>query len=308
MIGVAASPRTDSFLLASSNQGGRLWSLDRLLQAILAITFAVGCAVVIMVGFVILTGALPVFGEIPLMRFLSDKDWHPTSGLYDLKPMLFGSLVTSIGAFLLATPISLVIAVSLNFFMGDTTALLLRRLLFVLAAMPTVIFGFWGLTEVVPLVAALQAPGLSLLSGVLVLAMMIIPTTALLMDAAYSRLPRQLIHGAYALGATRRLTCFGMALRVLRSAIFSASLLGLGRALGETIVVVMVTGNKAELPLGLLDPIRTLTANVALEMGYADPLHGATLFLSILILFVIAIGLALAVLALDQVGEVQVDV
>lgn len=283
-------------------------SLEALFHYVLAATFAIGCAVVLVVGFVILTGALPVFGRIPVLQFLSDSDWHPTSGLYDLKPMLVGSLLTSVGAVGFATPVSLIIAASLNFFMSGLTASLLRRLLFVMAAMPTVIFGFWGLTQVVPLIGKLQAPGLSLLSGILILALMIIPTTTLLMDAAFAKLPKPLIHGAFALGATRKLTCFGMALPILRRAVLSAALLGLGRALGETIVVVMVTGNRAELPLSLFDPIRTLTANVTLEMGYADPLHGATLFLSILVLFVIATGLALLVHALDRTGGVSVDV
>jgi phosphate transport system permease protein len=252
-------------------------------------------------------GARPVFGEIPPLRFLADSDWHPTSGSYDLKPMLFGSVVTSTGALLLAAPISLIIAITLNFFAGVYLAAIIRRTLFVMAAMPTVIFGFWGLTQIVPLVSKLQAPGLSLLSGIFVLAMMIIPTTALLMDAAFTKLPRQLVHGAFALGATRRLS-FGMALRVLRRSALSASLLGFGRALGETIVVVMVTGNKAEIPSSFFDPVRTLTANVALEMGYADPLHGSTLFLCVLILFVIATGLALAVNSLDcnQGGHIDV--
>lgn len=281
---------------------------DRLLKAGLGATFVIGCAVVLFIAYVILTGARPVFGEIPLLRFLVDSDWYPTSGSYDLKPMLFGSIVTSAGALLLATPISLIFAVTLNFFAGEFLASVIRRTLFVMAAMPTVIFGFWGLTQIVPLVSKLQAPGLSLLSGILVLAMMIIPTTALLMDAAFAKLPKQLVHGAIALGATRRLSCFGMALRVLRRSVWSAALLGLGRALGETIVVVMVTGNKAEIPISFFDPVRTLTANVALEMGYADPLHGSTLFFSVLILFVIATGLALAVNSLDRNQGGQIDV
>mmetsp|Transcript_29638 Transcript_29638/g.58600 ORF Transcript_29638/g.58600 Transcript_29638/m.58600 type:complete len:309 (-) Transcript_29638:2062-2988(-) len=304
---VSPSPSANDSASAA-RRGGGTRSFDRYLRLGLSITFAFGCLVVLLIGLVILQGTVPIFGGIPLTRFLTDADWYPTSGLYDLKPMLFGSLATAVGAFLVATPISLVMAASMNLFMGAFTASLLRRLLFVMAAMPTVVFGFWGLTQVVPFIAAFKAPGLSLLSGILVLAMMIIPTTALLMDTAFAKLPKQLTFGAFALGATRRLTCMGMTLRVLKSAILSSSLLGLGRALGETIVVVMVTGNKAELPHSLFDPTRTLTANVALEIGYADPLHSATLFFSILILFLMATGLALAVNALDQTTKVQVDV
>ena len=140
------------------------------------------------------------------------------------------------------------------------------------------------------------------------MAIIVIPTTTLLIDAAFSQLPAQLLHGAFAPGASRCRTSFGMAICVLRSVILSASLLGLGRALGETIVVVMVTGNKAELPSRFLGPIRTLTANAALEIGYAGTVHGATLFFSILVLYLMTTGVALMVLSLDRKNKVQVDV
>ncbi|WP_420010478.1 PstC family ABC transporter permease [Tateyamaria sp.] len=283
-------------------------TFDGVLRAALALAFGFACIIVLVVAFVILQGAAPALAQISWARFLTDPDWHPMVEMYNMTPMLVGSVLTSIGALVLATPVSLAIAAACNFYLNPLAASIYRRILFVMAAMPTVIFGFWGLTEVVPFLGQIKAPGVSLLAGVLILALMIIPTTALLIDVAFSKLPRQLLNGAYALGASRAQTCFTMACVVVRRAIFSAALLGLGRALGETIVVVMVTGNKAALPTSIFDPIRTLTANVTLEIGYAAPLHTATLFLSILILFMIATGLALLVYKLNFNDNTQVDV
>jgi len=277
--------------------------LDGVLTALLFLCFCLGCFMVAIVSAVILLGALQAFIEIPAISFLSDTDWHPTRGLYDLKPMIVGSLLTSLGAMILTLPIALVIAAANNFFLPRIWAGIVRRLLFVMASMPTVIFGFWGLTVIVPIVATIKAPGVSLVAGILVLFLMILPTTTLLIDIAVAKIPEPLVQGAYALGAMPYQTCFAMAFPVVRGAVLSAFLLGLGRALGETIVVVMVTGNKAEIPGGLFEPVRTLTSNVALEMGYAEPLHGSVLFLCIFLLFVIASGLALCVHFVDAKRE-----
>lgn len=299
--------------LAQSLRAARLPRLgsgaDTALAAVLAAFFALGCALVLLVCAVILAGSLTVLREVPLTRFLTDPGWHPTVGSFGFGPMLVGSALASLGAIVLALPVAIAIGAALHFYLPRRVAALARGFLFVVAATPTVIFGFWGLTQIVPLVGRLAPPGASLLAGILLLALMILPTTALLVDVALAKVPRALINGAHALGASPRLACFGMALPVVRAAVISAGLLGLGRALGETIVVLMVTGNRAALPTSLLDPVRTLTANVALEMGYAQPLHASALFLSILLLFVIASGLALAVHAIGRRAPVvQVDV
>lgn len=282
-------------------------SIDRGLSFVLAVAFGLSCAISVVVAIVIFMGAVPALQNISLLRFITDPDWHPVRQMYNLTPMVVGSLLTSIGAVVIATPICVAIAVGLNFYISGFIASAVRRGLFVMAALPTVIFGFWGLTEIVPLLAKLQAPGVSLLAGILILALMIIPTTTLLIDVAFNKLPPQLLQGAYALGGSRGHVCFGMAFVVVRRATLSAVLLGLGRALGETIVVVMVTGNKASLPQSLFDPIRTLTANVTLEIGYAQPIHTATLFLSISILFIVATGLALFVYKLNLSDDTQVE-
>jgi phosphate transport system permease protein len=273
---------------------------DILLTALLGAVFILACSLVLIIGYVIVTGSLPILAAVPLQRFVFDTGWHPTMGSYGLAPMLAGSALAALGAICVALPLAIAIAAALHFFIPLGIAALARGFLFIVAATPTVIFGLWGLTEVVPFVGRLAPPGTSLLAGIVLLTLMILPTTALLIDAALAKVPRALIHGAHALGASPRLTCFGMALPTVRAAVVSAGLLGLGRALGETMVVLMVTGNRPELPGSLLDPVRTLTANVALEMGYAQPLHASALFLSILLLFLSAGALALAVHLIER--------
>jgi phosphate transport system permease protein len=287
----------------------RLSFADNILTAILAVVFTVACSLVLLICFVIVSGSLPILSAVPFPRFLSDAGWHPTVGVYGLAPMVVGSGLVASGAIVIALPLAIAIAAALHFFLPPVVAGILRSFLFVFAATPTVIFGLWGLTQLVPVIGSIAPPGASLLAGIILLALMILPTTTLLIDGALAKLPRGLVHGAQALGASPRLTCFAMAIPTVRTAVISAGLLGLGRALGETMVVLMVTGNRAELPGSLLDPIRTLTANVALEMGYAQPLHASALLLSILFLFVIAGGLALAVHLIERrQGRLTVDV
>lgn len=268
----------------------------------LALTFGLACCLVGIIGVTVLSGSQPILAEVAPLRFLTDAAWHPTVEKYGLVPMLAGTALSALGAIALALPFAIGLAVALHYFLPHRLAGLLRGALFVAAATPSVIFGFWGLTRVVPAIGAWAPPGASLLAGAILLALMILPTTALLIDVALSKVPQPLVHGARALGASQPLICFGLALPVIRPAVISAALMGLGRALGETVVVVMVTGNRAELPASILDPVRTLTATVALEMGYAQPLHAAALFVCILLLFVIAAALALGVHLLNRDG------
>ena len=294
---------------APAPPAARAGGADGVVAVVLAAFFLLCCGLSLLILQVILSGSMPILRAIEPLRFLTDASWHPTMRSYGLAPIIAGSVLTSFGAIALALPVAIAIGAALHFFLPRVLAAPVRGFLFVVSATPTVIFGFWGLTEIVPLIGRLSPPGASLLAGIVMLALMILPTTAILVDVALAKVPRGILHGARALGASNGFVCFGVALPVVRAAVISAALLGLARALGETIVVVMVTGNRAEMPSGLLDPVRTLTANVALEMGYAQPLHASALFLSILLLFVVAAGLALAVHALGSRGpKVRVDV
>ena len=159
-----------------------------------------------------------------------------------------------------------------------------RALLALLAGMPSVVIGLWGLVSLVPLMAAWQPPGTHLLTATLVLALMILPTVALTSASALRSLPADWLRGASALGLSRWGTILGVALPGARSAIFAGLLLATARAIGETLVVLMLAGNVVRMPTGLFEPVRTLTANIALEMAYAMDQHRGALFFSGLVL------------------------
>lgn len=282
---------------------------DRLLTFGLAIVFAIACGLVVMIVATVLSGMRPLLADVALFRFVTDPGWHPTVGQYGFMPMLAGTTLAALGAIGLALPVAVAIGVALQFYLPPPVAAAARGALFVAAATPSVVFGFWGLLKVVPAIGAVAPPGASLLAGAIMLALMILPTTALLVDVALSKIPSPLLHGAHALGARRSLICAGLALPIVRRSVFAAGILGVARAFGETIVVLMVTGNRAEFPASVFDPVRTMTATVALEIGYAKPLHAAALHFCILLLFVVSAALALGVHILngrDEQGRLDV--
>ena len=244
--------------------------------------------VVVLITFFLIVEAAPVLRDVGLTRFLTDNGWYPTEQSYGLWPMLLGTLFASVGAIVLAAPLGIAAALYCGFYASPTLARALRDLFALLAAIPSVVYGLWGLTVLVPFIASLRPPGASLLAGMVVLAMMILPTVALTADAALKSVPRSLLQGAAALGMSREGALIGVILPAARGGIFAGVLLATARAIGETMAVLMVAGNVVAIPESLFDPIRTLTANIALEMAYAMDLHRSALFVSGLML----IGLA----------------
>jgi phosphate transport system permease protein len=205
--------------------------------------------------------------------------------------MLVGTLAATAGAVLLAAPLGLASALFCRFYAPAPMATLYRRLLELLAGIPSVVYGFWGLVVLTPLIRQWQPPGQSLLAGVLILTLMILPTMALLSEAGLRGVPRSYLQGAAALGLSRWATIRAVALPAARGAIVTAVLLATGRAIGETMAVLMVAGNVVQVPRGLFDPVRVLTANIALELGYALDVHRSALFVSGLLLLTMVVVL-----------------
>ena len=226
--------------------------------------------------------------------FLGGGGWHPTLGRYGLAPMIFGTLATSAGAVLLAAPAGVLSAVFVRFYAPASVAVFYRRMIELSAGIPSVVYGLWGLATLVPLIARAHPPGASLLAGALILALMILPTVALTADAALANVPAEHLRGAAALGFSRWGTIRGVALPAARTGIITGLLLSVGRALGETMAMVLVCGNVVRVPSSVFDPVRTLTANIALEMAYATGDHRAALYVSGLALLVVVAALVAA--------------
>ncbi|SFP83165.1 phosphate ABC transporter membrane protein 1, PhoT family [Nitrosomonas cryotolerans] len=218
------------------------------------------------------------------LGLFQNQGWYPLEGRFGMAPMIWASLAVTLGAIVLALPIGLAYAVFLQFYAPTATALGFRLLLNLLAGVPSVVFGLWGLTRLVPWIAQWQPPGASLLAAILVLSLMILPTVALTSAAALAAVPKELISGAMALGLRRKTQILYVVIPAARSGIASGTLLATARALGETMAVLMVAGNVVQTPSGLFEPVRVLTANIALEMAYAMGDHRASLFASGLLL------------------------
>ncbi|HYE37354.1 phosphate ABC transporter permease subunit PstC [Methylocaldum sp.] len=233
----------------------------------------------------------PALSRLGFGRFLTDPSWHPTEGLYDLTPMLLGTLYSAAGALLLAVPLGVASALFSRFYAPASTARCYRRVVELLAGIPSVVYGFWGLTTLAPLIGRLHPPGTSLLAGILILALMILPTVALTSEAALATVPAAHLRAAAALGLSRWGMIRGVALPAAKSGIAAGVMLAAGRAIGETMAVLMVSGNVVQQPHRLFDPIRTLTANIALEMSYAMGDHRSALFVSGLALMAVVLVL-----------------
>jgi phosphate transport system permease protein len=235
--------------------------------------------------------SVPLLARTGVRAFLFDAHWAPTAGAFGIAPMLAGTLALAGGAIALATPLAVLLAVFLNFYASPVARVVSRRVLELLGGVPGVFYGLWGLVVLVPIIRRIAIPGQSLLAGLIVLTLMILPTIALLADAAVISVPTSQKEAAAALGLGRWATARRVVLPAARSAIATAGLLGAGRAVGETMAVLMVTGNTVRFPTGLFSPMRALTANIALEMSYATGDHRQALFVCGLFLLVLVMGL-----------------
>ncbi|MBD2361010.1 phosphate ABC transporter permease subunit PstC [Anabaena minutissima FACHB-250] len=253
-----------------------------------------GIIVVLITTFLLLE-ALPILRQVGWLRFASDPSWHPVQEFYNLMPMLWGSLSVTIGAVLFAAPLGIGSAIFCQYYAPPLIGGLYRQLIELLAGIPSVVYGFWGLVVLVPLIGKFQPPGTSLLAGIAILTLMILPTIALTAEASFSEVPTEYLQGAAALGISRWATISRVVLPAAKSGLLTGLILGTGRAIGETMAVLMVCGNVVQTPTSLFDPVRTLTANIALEMAYATGNHRSALFFSGLLLMVaIAILVAIA--------------
>ena len=252
---------------------------------------AIAATLLLWITCFIFAEAWPAISSLGLRSFVADTSWNPTEGQYNLFPMLVGTVLVSLGAVILAIPLGLGSAVFCQFYAPPLLANLYRRLIELLAGIPSVVYGFWGLVTLVPFIGRLHPPGPSLLAGVIILALMILPTIALTADASFEQVPMAYRQGTEALGFSRWGTVWRVMMPAARSGLGTGVVLATGRALGETMAVLMVCGNVVQVPSSVFAPVRTLTANIALEMAYALDLHRSALFVSGVVLLTLVAGL-----------------
>jgi len=244
-------------------------------------------ALALITGFILVKG-LPIIRTVGLVDFVFGMTWAPSRGEFGIFPMIVGSVAVTLGAGLVGVPVGICCAIFLSEFAPAALSNVFRPAIQLLAGIPSVVYGFWGLLFVVPLIRDyLGGPGLSILAGSIILGIMILPTVISITEVSLLSLPRQYKEGALALGMTQWQSIKSVQLPAAKSGIVAAVILGLGRAIGETMAVIMVLGNAVALPASILDPVRTLTTNIGIEMGYAAGEHQQALFATGIVLFVI---------------------
>lgn len=225
--------------------------------------------------------------EIGIGNFLLGLEWKPTNGFYGIFPMIVGSLYVTAGAILIGVPTGVLCAVFLARFCPARLYRILKPVTELLAGIPSVVYGFFGLVIIVPMMQRLfGGGGKSVLTASVLLGIMILPTIIGVSESAIRAVPESYYEGALALGATHERSVFCAVLPAARSGILAGVVLGVGRAIGEAMAVSMVAGNQPVIPESLLSGVRTLTANVVLEMGYAQDLHREALIATAVVLFV----------------------
>ena len=238
---------------------------------------------------------LPLIMHTGFKDFIFSTHWAPTKGFFGIGAMIVSSLLVTLGAMVLGVPLGLACAIVLAEFCSERVRRLLKPTLELLAGIPSVVYGFLGVIWLVPLIRDhLGGPGLSLLAASVILGIMILPTVISISIDALTAVPDVYRDGSIALGATEWQTVRRVVLPAASSGIITAVILGMGRAIGETMAVIMVAGNAIKLPSSVLEPVRTLTSNIALELGYAAGRHREALFATGIVLFVIIMVLNLS--------------
>lgn len=246
-------------------------------------------------------GAAPAFAEIGIWKFLSGVSWKPGEDAFGILPMICGSLAVTGGALALGVPVGILAAVFMTSFCPKRLYGSMRGAVNLMAGVPSVVYGFFGLMVIVPFVRdVFGGRGLCALSAALLLALMILPTIIVVAESALRAVPQSVYEGALALGATHERSVFAAVLPAAKSGVFAAIALGMGRAIGETMAVIMVAGNQPVIPSSLLKGVRTLTTNVVLEMGYSVGLHRDALIATAVTLFVFTLAVNLVFSALKR--------
>jgi phosphate transport system permease protein len=261
---------------------------EKLVEKLFLLIALSSITILALITFFIFEEGLPLILKIGAKAFLFGEKWIPSKGLFGIFPMIVSSFWVTFGALLLGIPLGLACTIFLSELIPPSVGTLLRPAIQLLAAIPSVIYGFWGLIVLVPLIQNyLGGPGLSILAGSLVLSFMILPTIITISEDSLKALPPTYKAGALALGATHWQTIWRVLIPAARSGIVASIILGMGRAIGETMAMIMILGNAVKMPNSFLDSARTLTTNIGIEMGYASGDHRQALFATGIILFFI---------------------
>ena len=265
---------------------------EKVFEILFLLTAGFSILAVLMICLFLFANGIPAIHKIGVIDFLFGQKWKPGNDLYGIFPMIVGSLYVTAGAIIFGVPVGLMTAVFLSRFCPKKLHGILKNGIDLLAGIPSVVYGFFGLMVIVPFVRKVfGGNGSSILTASLLLGMMILPTIISVSESSLNSVPSTYYEGARALGATHERAVFMVMLPAAKSGILAGVILGIGRAIGETMAVIMVAGNQARIPDSILKGVRTLTANIVIEMGYAADLHREALIATGVVLFVFILGI-----------------
>lgn len=265
---------------------------EKIMEIVFLLIASVSIIAVFLICYYLFAEGIPAINKIGWKEFLLGTTWRPGNNLFGIFPMILGSIYVTAGAIVIGVPIGVLMAIFMALFCPESMHKVLKPVVNLLAGIPSIIYGFFGLVVIVPFVREhFEGNGYSIFTASILLGIMILPTIISVSESAIRAVPKQYNEGALALGATSEISAFKVILPAAKSGVMAAIVLGIGRAIGETMAVMMIVGNQPRIPDSIFDGARTMTANIVMEMGYATDLHrgaligtGVVLFIFILII------------------------
>ena len=277
---------------------------ERLMQIVFFIAACTSVLAVALICIFLFANGIPAIAKIGIPDFLLGQKWKPSNNLYGILPFILGSIYVTAGSIVIGVPLALLLSVFLEFYCPKRLYPVLKTMVNLMAGIPSVVYGFFGLVMIVPLMRQITGKdGSTMLTASILLGIMILPTVTGVTESALRSVPMSYYEGALALGATHERSVFCTIFPAAKSGIMAGVVLGIGRSIGETMAVIMVAGNQTWMPQGLLKGVRTMTTNIVMEMGYAADLHREALIATGVVLFVFILIINLCVSALKRKAE-----
>lgn len=272
---------------------------ETLMHIVFFVCALASIAAVVLICLFLFANGIPAMKEIGLLNFLTGAKWKPGNDIYGILPMILGSIYITAGAVVIGVPVGLLTAIFMAFYCPKKLYGLLKPCTELLAGIPSIVYGFFGMVVIVPCIRTVAAlfgadiSGSSILAASVLLGIMILPTVIGVSEAALRAVPSAYYEGAVAMGARHERAIFTVMLPAAKSGVLAGVVLGIGRAIGETMAVILVAGNRVAMPHSILDPVRPLTANIALELSYASGLQEKALYATgvVLLLFIVIINI-----------------
>ena len=275
---------------------------ETLMKVVFFIAACTSVLAVVLICVFLFGKGIPAIAEIGVFKFIFGTQWRPSNDIYGIFPMIVGSIYVTAGALILGVPVALLTSVFMAKFCPKKIYPFFRSAINLMAGVPSIVYGFFGLVVIVPMIRKLTngESGTSMLAASIILAIMVLPTIIGVTETALRSVPQSYYEGSLALGATHERSVYAIVFPAAKSGVMAGIVLGIGRVIGETMAVIMVAGNQPRMPQGILEGLRTMTGNIVIEMGYATGLHREALIATGVVLFVFILIINLSVSALNR--------